>query len=246
MEQQRELPTLEIIGDRFYVDAYRGHLTLAEDAKKAINFKDMDFDSEIGPYYRFLYDQEKKEIFKLNSGLEKLPANVLYVEIPDRYELDPVGVSMRTDPSGQASERLKALALHSKARIIPTVHLVGDDFYVDIRSLSFIDTLDHKNRINFADVNITEDGTIFFDYNSLTRNVQKDNEPYESYEHISLVMLKSYDQLDPEGWKLKEALSPKPIVLLEGKTNPETEQYKRSKKSRNLSPPDKSSKKRKR
>jgi hypothetical protein len=86
------LPHIDINGTDFTVDLRLQELRETESPWNHIDLTDMEtaFDSD---GYLFFYDTKKHNIHELDGNLTELPENVVLVELPSDYILDPVAAA---------------------------------------------------------------------------------------------------------------------------------------------------------
>ncbi|MET6999416.1 hypothetical protein [Chitinophaga defluvii] len=210
---ERRLPTIEIEGSIFFVDVRMGGLRNSEGPFNVLEFKDMErhYDVILEPqpedfprhgYHamRFFYNSVKKEIVSAPVEGNGLPPNVVYLEILNEHFLDPVGVELM---KGHAIEQIPQTLLGDKlhfSREIPTVEVLGQQFFVDCAKMSLYQVTDFSNKVSFDFVEvlpIDEMLAIHVDKNGRVRNVPGmdcDNED-------RLVVLKQMQLLDPIGYR---------------------------------------------
>lgn len=200
----RELPMIQLHEDRFNIDLKRDSLVFTHNADKKIPFSRMDGPLRNG-FYSFLYDSLDKQIYVPPPALRRLPPQVLYLEIPNRGDLDPLHFALNmVRRTGEIPEEIYRLSAQEKtARVIPRVEFVGgDEFFVDIRKLAFVDTLNWRNEIPLGATYGLPNGKLFLEYDLNTRNVPSQNAGELNREAVTTVVLPPYKEIDPVGWEL--------------------------------------------
>lgn len=134
MEEERELPEIEIEGTVFLVDVQRNILRQKENPDNELYI----FDMKVHDHgYSFWYDKNEKG-FSPTSSVSK---NNAYVTISPLIEIDPTGMAEKygysvehlkgkTDYDVMVNEDALALRMHGKS---PTIDIAGYLFYVDYR-----------------------------------------------------------------------------------------------------------------
>lgn len=157
-------------------------------------------------FYSFLYDSLDKELYVPHQGLRHLPPQVLYLEIPNRGDLDPLHFALNmVRRTGEIPEEIYRLSAQEKtARIIPRVQFVGgDEFFVDIRKLAFVDTLNWRNEIPLGATYGIPNGKLFVEYDLNKRNIPSQySTDLDRHRTVTTVILPPYQEMDPVGWEL--------------------------------------------
>jgi len=200
----RELPIIQLHEDRFFIDLKKDCLVFTHNADKKIPFGRMDGPLRNG-FYSFLYDSLDRQIYVPAPGLQHLPPQVLYLEIPNRGDLDPLHFALNmVRRSGEIPEEIYRLSAQEKtARVIPRVQFIGgDEFFVDIRKLAFVDTLNWRNEIPIGATYGVPNGKLFLEYDLNKRNIPDPNASGIERESVTTVVLPPYREMDPVGWAL--------------------------------------------
>lgn len=91
IDNERELPILEIEGTAFHVDIKAMELRQAEDPFNRISIGDV---AEESGFKVLLYDPQTKNIYPFDDK-KGLPPNVKIVIVPPLKDLDPIGLARR-------------------------------------------------------------------------------------------------------------------------------------------------------
>jgi len=196
------MPTVWLQNDKFLADLAQDCLRLAGDPVKKIPFSRMDGPLRNG-YFSFLYDTQTKDFYNPPNGLMSLPAQVVYLELPNKGELHPLHFAQKF--TGRGSEIAEAIhkrsAEEKTARLIPRAKFMGDEFFVDFRKMAFVDTLNWRHEIPFDAAIEAPNKKIFVEYDPNRRNIPDPGSEDFFEDAVALVMLEPYPQLDPDGWK---------------------------------------------
>jgi hypothetical protein len=86
------LPHIDICGTDFTVDLRLGELRETESSWNRLDISELEtaLDSD---NHEFFYDTRKHGIYDLDDHLTELPENVVLVELPNDYILDPVAAA---------------------------------------------------------------------------------------------------------------------------------------------------------
>lgn len=98
IDNERELPILEIEGTAFFVDIKRLELRQADDPFNRISIGDV---AEESGFKVLLYDPATKNIYPYKNSQKGIPPNVKIVIVPPLKDLDPIGLARRQGYSDQ-------------------------------------------------------------------------------------------------------------------------------------------------
>lgn len=87
-----ELPHIDIAGTDFTIDWRLRELRKTAEPWEKININDLDM-SDDWTNYVFFYDTESQTMFDFDETVTEMPENVIIVEMPNEYGLDPVAVA---------------------------------------------------------------------------------------------------------------------------------------------------------
>lgn len=210
MSNERTLPEINVLSDRFVVDVEKDELRLKNDPSKTIPFSQMNL-VEGALSLRFLYHREEKLSYVLPGGLHRLPEEVNLVEVYHQAALDPdyyfqmKGISRNLVPF----EMQKLPFDPARVRVIPKVDINKDQFFVSVIDRRFIDTINPTNVIRFKDCyRIDQEGTVLF-YDPIARNISNHQDGTPGIH----VKLPTPSKMDPAGSKWMKRRTPRPSVV---------------------------------
>lgn len=117
-----QLPTIDILGQLFYVDLHMDMLRPKDDfLSKGISFKAIeDYYWQNDNSYVITYNPSKKEYQGLNyNKITKIPKDLVVIKIPFKKELDPVGWNKIGGWDVKSDLKTTGFKLHFKAELIP-------------------------------------------------------------------------------------------------------------------------------
>ena len=209
-EQQQAL--VDIAGDKFRADFTAGSLRLLSDSSRQLPFERMD-SADLTGYHTFLYDPQGKEIYQLPTSLNRLPTPILYVEIPNQAFIDPVQLSRQAgfkDEEIDPAFFLRSATEHV-ARVAPRIRLMGDEFFLDLRKMALVDTINPHNMISMEDILVMSDNRLSVDYDHATRSINDPEIDDYDKDTTCIILLDPLEKLDPVGWHLLRSTKPDPV-----------------------------------
>ncbi|HKO79351.1 MAG TPA: hypothetical protein VJU78_03110 [Chitinophagaceae bacterium] len=87
-----ELPEIDIAGKYFIADFNKDELRLKDDSNFRINLNAFYYDTENGTY-KALYNLRTCTIEVINDKVKEIPTDVVLLDIPSQFKVDPVGLS---------------------------------------------------------------------------------------------------------------------------------------------------------
>ncbi|WPV67554.1 hypothetical protein [Chitinophaga sp. LS1] len=124
-----------ITGIDFIPDSVNNCLSEKENGQNKLFLSEMEIDGNTG-LRRFLFDNNTRNIYHLPKGIDSVPMEVAYIEIPPMYILDPEGYS----EAGVQRDESKNIG-HVEfgnykfiGREIPFLTVLDVDFFVDTKN----------------------------------------------------------------------------------------------------------------
>lgn len=115
---QNELPTVTIAGDPYEIHVEQMKLVLKSDPSIAIDLKSLQQES-LSKSYIFFYNQRTKQVVKLDLNLTAYPKDVVRIELPNYFHLDPVGMAKVMGMAPTALLNTYPYRRNQQARSIP-------------------------------------------------------------------------------------------------------------------------------
>ena len=113
-----KLPTINIAGNDFIIDLQFNELRLKNNVGNRISLINMDVSSD-GERLCFFYNPTVKHIVQINPTIIVLPDDVVFIEIPNEFTLDPVGANRQYGLSDTTLLRKYPLQKNLEAKVIP-------------------------------------------------------------------------------------------------------------------------------